>query len=240
MIWEIRIEEVTILTNSWFSLVDKKINGIKYILGWLPFGSSVRPLGMLEEDAARLPEEEYRYAFLSKERYKQRLFRFTPKIVWAFVMIISLYAVSKGSSNIFSNFIEIEKYSYIALKTMIIHDISRAQFLALTHQILLGKSKVVFALLLIVNLQLLLYPINPILLWIASENKKHGWQKFTAIIVFMIFLYLFLWLIPSFVFSFFHWESIIKYMISAFLGIYSVGLTAFILIVFLVGKRISV
>ena len=38
VIWEIKIEEVAILTNSWFSLTEKKIDGVKYILGWLPFG----------------------------------------------------------------------------------------------------------------------------------------------------------------------------------------------------------
>jgi hypothetical protein len=42
IIWRIKIIKIAVFFNPWFSLYSEEIIGIKFILGWFPFGGYVK------------------------------------------------------------------------------------------------------------------------------------------------------------------------------------------------------
>ena len=53
LIWKIKIVEFALFANAWFSLHREKVLGTVFILGWLPFSSHIKPLGMTADAAER-------------------------------------------------------------------------------------------------------------------------------------------------------------------------------------------
>ena len=47
LIWKVKIIEFGIFSYTWYK---EKVLGTEFILGWLPLGSHIRPLGMLADD----------------------------------------------------------------------------------------------------------------------------------------------------------------------------------------------
>ncbi|HTI60105.1 hypothetical protein [Mucilaginibacter sp.] len=235
-IWKVKIIEVTILSNPWFSLSKNIVGGVKYNLGWLPTGTSITPLGVLEEEFLSLPEDERFNAFRGQSKFKQSVIRRSPSATWLLLMIIAYYAVNIRNNDIYSNAYEVEQYCVIALKTLLMHSLSHEEFLKYTKEVLKDKSITIFAFILIMNLQIIAIPINWLFLWIASDNKKTIIRKFATGLALAFMFYVIFWRIPSFTFSFFTWQNAIRYILSAFLGIYLAAIIAFF-IVLLNAKR---
>jgi hypothetical protein len=108
LIWKIKIVEFGLFANAWFSLHKEKVMGTDFILGWLPFSSHIKPLGMIadEEEKAKINPADLPKAFFNKPKYLQKLFRFVPWVIYlsaAFIAILINSTTSLESE--FSDFI---------------------------------------------------------------------------------------------------------------------------------------
>lgn len=197
----------------------------------------MKPLGMLEDDLKDINPEDHPYAFYSKSKFKQRIFKSTNYVVWLLILIISLYSLN-NSHDIIANFKEMETYVFKAISAIFAPLSSKANFAAYTGNILVNKSRILFVIILFINYYYLAFPIGQILNWFLNENKRGGQiVKWIAIALFVFFIYLIMWRIPYFVFSFFSFWKIISFVISALVGVYLVGLLMFFAVMMLVNPR---
>lgn len=228
LIWQIKIIEFCIFSNAWFALYKEKILGTKFILGWLPISSHIKPLGMIADDAerAKINTADIPYAFFSKPKYLQTVFRLVPWVIYLATAIISILIISPSSFP--TELGKIGNYIIEALNTMFSNEIQvRANFIESTKQITDGKNIVFFAFALLVIFMLLLTPITLIMDWFSNDGKKKYFQKALGFIVTIAILWLLIWKIPKFVFSFFTFFQSIIYLCSFLIGMFSVGLVFF-------------
>jgi len=227
-IWKIKITEFSIFLNPGFSLLKKEINGIMYQLGWLPLGAYIKPLGMLEKDLGSIAIEELPFSFLNKSRTKQLFFRLIPSLVWLFVLLLALCTL-KGPGNILQTTAEMLYYMLSAIKTMFGLNTAN-EFVISTNNILIDKNIISFALALITSMFLIFTAVSKIMNIASPDGKETNWLIKLPVYIISIFgVYLTLWKIPIFVFSFFSFRQNVSYILSFILGLYLIGLLVFIL-----------
>jgi len=217
-IWKVKIIEFSIFLNPWFSLFKKESNGTIYKLGWLPLGSYIKPLGMLEEED-------------SKSKTKQVIFRLIPALVWLFVLLLSLYVFN---GNMLKAIEDMFNYIVLATKTMFGLS-STGEFVKKTTDMLINTNIIAFALTLLISVYFVLTALTKITAIYSQDGKKSiGLIKLIGWIVVIGGAYLTFWKIPVFVFSFFSFQQNISYIISFLLGLFIVGSLFFILTMMLV------
>jgi len=225
-IWKIKIIGITIFFSAWFTLYKRMFNGTTYTLGWLPLGSSIKPLGMLQDDVAKLYFDDVQFSFLAKSKSKQIAFRLTPFFVWIFILLLSLYTLT-NPSEILLSIKEISIYIFKGVSTM---------FGSISHEDFINQRKniVSFALILMISLYIILTPFTKIMSLFSREEKKtHVILKILGFLVSIFIIYLTFWKIPSFVFSFFSLKQSAIYFSSFLVGLYAIGLPIFILLLIL-------
>ena len=91
--YNIKIIEFSIFYNPKFSLYNENVLGTKFILGWLPLGSHIKPLGMTsaEDEINKLEGSDLLYAFFNKPKYLRTFFRFVPWFIYIFAFSISFF-----------------------------------------------------------------------------------------------------------------------------------------------------
>ena len=235
IIWRIKVIRIAIFFNPWFSLYSEDINGIEFVLGWLPLGSYVKPLGMLKTDIeeGKIPNESLPYTFLHKTKKQQNLFRLSPWISFIIVLFISLIFLDTSKS-IERNIFEMGNYTLKSMQSMFIDNLSRQEFISFTETTLTGKSIIFFSTILFLTLILLLSAFKLATEWFSNSNERKGITKIIfGFLAFIVVLYFCVWKIPSFIFSFFSFTQIIKYLLSFFIGIFATGTVIFFTVVFI-------
>lgn len=235
LIWKIKIVEFGLFANAWVALHKEKIMGTEFILGWLPFSSHIKPLGMLadDEERAKIKPADLPYAFFNKPKYLQRVFRFVPWVIYIGAALISILLITKSSFT--SELAIIGNYIVEAFNTMFSDGIQvRENFIDSTKQITNGKNVVVFAFALLVIVMLLLSPITLIMNWFIDDGKKNNLQKALGFVVIIAILWFIVWKIPKFVFSFFTFPQSVIYFGNFLVGMFSVGLVFFYTTLFVV------
>jgi hypothetical protein len=224
-IWKIKIIEFALFLNPWFSLFKKDIDGTKFIVGWLPLGSHLKPLGMLKEDLENIPKEELPFSFLSKSRSRQIFFHLTPFLVWLVVLLLSFFTL-KSSGTMQEAIVEMSNYILIVFKTLF-GAISTSEFVKSTTEVLNGKNIISFALILMISMFIALTPVTKLMPLLFRKEKEPNWLvKILSFAVTIFVMYLALWKIPAFVFSFFSFRQNMIYIFSFFLGLYFTGALA--------------
>lgn len=239
LIWNIKIVEFGLFANAWFSLHKERVMGTDFILGWLPFSSHIKPLGMIadEEEKAKINPADLPKAFFNKPKYLQKVFRFVPWFIYICAALIAIFVNSTTSFG--TELFTIGNYISEAFNTMFSDNIQiRETFIDSTKQITNGKNIIVFAFALLVILMLLLTPITLIMNWFSDDGKKSKLQKALGFVVTIVILWFIIWKIPKFVFSFFTFSQGIVYFGSFMIGMFSVGLVFFYTTLFVV-KNIS-
>lgn len=228
LIWKIKIVEFGLFANPRFTLHKEKIMGTEFILGWLPLGSHIRPLGMAidEEDKAKIKFDDLPFAFFNKPKYLQKIFCFVPWIIYIGAALISIVLIS--TSSIITEIATIANYTAEAFKTMF-SDSSAARegFVTITKKITNGKNIVVFAFAMLVLVMLLLTPVTLIMNWFGIEEKKSKLQKALGFVVTILILWFIMWKIPKFVFSFFTLSQGFIYFFSFLIGMFATGVACF-------------
>jgi hypothetical protein len=239
LIWNIKIVEFVLFSNVWFALHKEKIMGTEFILGWLPFSSHIKPLGMAanDEDKAKIHQDELPFAFFNKPKYLQKIFRFIPWMIYISVALISIVILS--TSSVSSEIANIANYTVETFKTMFSDSsMARQEFVTTTKEITDGKNVVVFAFAMLILVMLILMPVTLIMNWISSEEKKNKLQKALGFAATILILWFILWKIPKFIFSFFSVSQNIIYISSFFVGMFLAGLVFYFSTLFVV-KNIS-
>lgn len=226
--WKVEIVEFAIFLDPFFSILRKKINGTVYQLGWLPIGAYIKPLGMLKKDLESIAIKELPFSFLHKSGTMQRVLRLIPSLVWLFTLLLSLCTL-KGPGNIFQATTEMLKYIFLAGRTMF--GFSAANELVVsTEAMLMDKNIISFALTLLIAIVLVLTLLSKLVGIYSRDGNGMNWLiKLPGYVIVAFGAYLTFWKIPTFVFSFFSFRQNVSYILSFTLGLYLVGLLAFIL-----------
>jgi hypothetical protein len=239
IIWEIRITAFVILFDPWFSIFSTKIDKTKYSLGWLPLGCYIKVLGSRKEDFLKdeIKEDDIPFTLLNKSNRQQQIFKLVPYLGYILIIIICLYLID-NSHNPIKAVKDLFNYLIETLKCLVSNKTYRPEFISKTQQILVGKSVISFSILLFFGFMALFYPLIAILGW--STNEKVGRSFVLRVLLWIIsvaILYIVLWMVPKFVFSFFTFAQILKYILSFLIGLFLSGITLYFITIWAVKLR---
>lgn len=231
--YKIKIVEFSVFFNPWFSLHNVNIGGTKFILGWLPLGSYIKPLGMsaTDEEKKKFSTPDLPFTFFTKPKYLRTLFNTMPWIIFIVVLFVSfvLFSSKTGIGIEFQKFIEFIK---IAFKTMFGDKIMRDSFVELTKEITFEKNIVLFAFVLLILYWALILSISKLIEWFTNEKTKSKLRKAITYALYIIVYWVLLWQIPKFVFSFFSFKEILIFISNFMVGMLSIGLFCYFITVF--------
>jgi membrane-associated protease RseP (regulator of RpoE activity) len=95
-IWKIKVEEFSIFFKIKAPIFRKEIGGTTYLLGWIPYGSYIKPAGMNEEELKKIHAGELPYTFLGASRNKRLIFYLMPYVLWIAVLLACCFLVVPG------------------------------------------------------------------------------------------------------------------------------------------------
>jgi len=233
MMWKVKILEVVQFGSSWFSIFKDKIFGIDFKLGWLPFGSSMTPLGALDdpEERNKIDPSNLQYALFSKPKYVKYLINVTPLLV----CIISFFVVIYLSKvNLVAGTSGILDFALNTLREIFRSNEHRADFIVYAKEIISGKNHIYFSFLVADLLYIALLIPNLILNFLYtlakfSEKTKERLQ----ILAFLLYAWIIFWEIPKFIFSLFGFTKSFIYTFSFTVGLFTLGLVFFFTCVFI-------
>jgi hypothetical protein len=233
--YNIKILEFSFFFGPGFRIHRGVIRGTQFTLGWLPLGGYVKPLGMAasEEEKKGVKEEDLPYAFFNKPDYLKAIFPSVPFIVITFLLAVTLLLLNHSS--LAASATAIYHYATTALQAMFTDQVSNQALASQTLDVLQGENVIVFAfsLLLVVLFFFNLGPLIMMLLMPANQ-EVNGVRKAVAFITVLFFLWICLWKIPMFVFSFFSLTQDLIYAASFSLGLFVTGVVFYFLTVGLV------
>ncbi|QEM07645.1 hypothetical protein DIU31_030635 [Mucilaginibacter rubeus] len=232
MIWKIKIIEVSQFGDAWFSIFKDKIFGIDFKLGWLPFGSSVRPLGYLDdvEERNKINPSDIPNAVFSKPKYVKQLINFTPLLLYivSFFVVINLskFDLLADTSTIFN-------FAWKTTKEIFYSNSHRAEFVLYAKSVLLDRNHILFSFL-VADILFAAISIPTVLmnLLYASNKLSEKAKERLQILSFLPLIWLLFWEIPKFIFSIFGFKKSLIYIFSCSLGAFALGVVFFFMIIF--------
>jgi len=232
IIWKIKILEVAQFGDAWFSIFKDKIFGIDFKLGWLPFGSSVRPLGFLDDEDERnkIDPSDLPHAVFSKPKYVKHLINFTPLLLYviSFYVVINLsqFDLLDGTRTIFN-------FTCNTIKEIFHNNSHKADFIIYAKKILTGQNHMFFSFLVADMLFIAISIPNLFVKLLSSSNKLSEKTKDRLqILSFLLVMWLMFWEIPKFIFSLFGFTKSLIYIFSFTVGVFTLGSTFFFTSIF--------
>lgn len=229
--FQVRIEKFALLFDSWDKYIFKrKINQTEYILGWLPFGSYIKVFGMYKEDEEinTMLEEEKKYALIYKPKIQQQIFKASPYLIWVILFLLFIYLINPNT-NFFTNLQIIFTYAANGFKSMF-GFLPKEEFESYSRDVSSNFQLLPFSLLVSCLAFMILSPLSTAMQMFA-DDKKSRLKRITGTILTLVLIYLVLWKIPAFAFSFFTFGNVLRYILSAILGIYFASFITYWLII---------
>jgi hypothetical protein len=229
LIWRIKVLEFGIFSNPWFTIHQKTISDTKYILGWLPFNLHIKPLGLYiePEEKQKMSKEELARGVFSKPTYVKKLFRLAPRLLYLVALLLVAYFVFDG--NFISGITTITNIIADAFRGMFATTFSNVVFLQ-KYDTTLMSNKLGFAFTFFILVYFLLIPISILMNWYAEDKIiNSGIAKFIGSLITLFILWLVIWKIPSYIFSFFSLSQAVKYISSLLIGFFLSGIIYYIL-----------
>ncbi len=232
MIWKVKILEVAQFGSSWFSIFKDKIFGIDFKLGWLPFGSSMNPLGALDdpEERSKIEPSNLQYALFSKPKYVKYLINFTPLLVCIISFFVIIFISKEDLIDGTSSTLD---FTLNTLKEIFRGSEHRAAFIIYAEKIISGKNHIYFSFL-VADLLYIAISIPNLL-----SNFLYALPKFSEkakeriqILAFLLYAWIIFWEIPKFTFSLFGFTKSLIYIFSFTVGLFTLGLVFFFTCVF--------
>lgn len=227
LIWKVKIIEFGLLGSAWFSLHKEKLLGTEFILGWLPFGSHIKPLGMLADDdsKAEIHQADLPFALFSKPKFLRYVFYLTPVFVYSLSFFVVINFSQFGLMDETSYTLE---FSFNVLRELFSGSEHRADFIVYAKNIFEGRNHILFSFL-VANVIFLIFSIPMVVSnFLNSSDKISEKSKERIHILYMIFsLWIMVWKIPRFVFSFFELSQGFIYLFSFLIGIFATGFVGF-------------
>jgi hypothetical protein len=229
IIYNIKIIEFSLFYHPKFSLHNERVAGTNFILGWLPLGASIKPLGlgMNEEEIIKMCESELPNAFFNKPKYQRAVFSLVPFCIYIFAFTIAFIWFA-NFTNLIGQLANVIDYMIEAFTTMFSGDIKNGNFIATTKAVIANKNIVLFSTMLLTFVILLLTPLTAIMKWFINEEKNHSqMQNAVGFTLTIAICWLILWKIPKFIFYFFSFSQSVRYVSSFIVGIFSTCLVCY-------------
>ncbi|MCD9014228.1 hypothetical protein [Parachryseolinea silvisoli] len=229
-LYNIRIMEFSVFFTSGFSIHRAKVAGIDFSLGWLPLGSYIKPLGMAAnaEERSQIAPEDQPYAFFNKPGYLRVVFLLVSPVTIV-VLFLATYIIGITTSAV-PPMGALFNYIIDGARAMFTSQVSHEAFAAQTQQILQGNSAVMiaFLILLVVFLVINIGPVVSQMLP-STDGEVTGARRIVMMVAMIVFMWLALWKIPMFIFSFFSWQQNFMYVTDFLLGLLIAGVAAYFL-----------
>jgi len=231
-LYKISIVDFSIFFSPRFSFHKRKINGINFILGWIPLGAHLRLLGMTEnkEDQELFSQSELSHAFFTKPRYVRIIFKGVPYFVFLLSFFIS-FLLLDNFSNISGGLTSLLEYIKIGFLKIISNNYKEIDFAVLTNELRNGHNIVLFSFMLMTFIMLLLSPVPNILDWF-SNGKKSTLKKILGPPIIILMMWFYIWDLPKFIFSFHTTTQNAFYFLSFLLGMFLSGLCFYFITIF--------
>ena len=233
---KIKVLEFSIFFAPWFSIVKKKIGSTVFSLGWIPLGSSVKPLGWTTdiEERRKIPEEEFPFVFFTRPKYLKVLFKLASPFTYLLILFVSLKLYS-DDGKIMNGLEDIFNFINSSIKALFGSQNSKDELSILFKKIVSENNLVLFVFMIFLSVITLILPFTTIMNWYSNDEiKKSKIEKTIGFLGSLFYLYFFLWKLPNLFFNYFTWLEFMRYFISFLLGIFSVGVIAFYLLLSLI------
>jgi hypothetical protein len=229
--FQVRIEKFALLLDPWDKYIFKqKINQTEYILGWLPFGSYIKVFGMYKEDEEinTMLEEEKKYALIYKPKIQQQIFKASPYLIWATLFLLFIYLINPNV-NFIANLQIVFSFAINGFKSMF-GFLPKVEFEAYSRDLCNNFQLLPFSLLVSFIAFMILSTLSTVMQMFA-DDKKSILKRINGTILTFFVIYMMLWKIPSFAFSFFTFGNVLRYILSVILGIYFASFITYCLII---------
>lgn len=229
-LYNIRMTEFSVFFPSGFSIHRTKIAGIDFRLGWLPIGSYVKILGMdaTAEERSQIAPEDQPYAFFNKPGYLRIVFLLVSPVTSAILFLVT-YIIGTTTSSV-PPMGALFQYMLEGVRAMFTSQVSHDEFVTQTQQILHGNSAVMVAFLIVLAI-LCITNMGPLVsrLLPSTDGEVTGAGRAVMMVAMLAVMWLALWKIPTFIFSFFSWQQNMVYIIDCLLGLLMAGAAAYFL-----------
>jgi hypothetical protein len=237
---KIKIIEYSLFYNPWFSLHSEKVMGTKFLLGWLPLGGSIKPLGMTtdEEERRKISQSDLPFAFFNKPKYLRTIFDLVPWFIYVFVFAFSFILFAKFA-DLIGEFKNIINYIIEAFTAIFLENAEKSEFVNTTIKVIDGRSIALFGFMIWTFLMLLLIPFMAIINWTSNgEKNKSKFQTALGFILTIGICWVILWKIPKFIFSFLTISQSLIYVFSFLIGVFVIGIASYFTTLFVI-KNVS-
>lgn len=226
-----KIRELSIFYNYKFFLHKEIIFGSTFILGWLPLGGYVKPLGMNTSDNVKqeIPKEDLPFCAFNKPKWVKIIFKTTNWMVLIISLIVSFILQNKAN-DIGADIVIIGKYLLVAFQSIFMDELANEKLSILTREIITNRNIVFFAYMILLLIYLIITPFMKIMVWFTYSEIKKSPNKvliFFSGLITVFTLWLLLWKFPKFIFSFFSLKQNLIYMINFLCGIITMGIISF-------------
>lgn len=229
---KVRILEFVIFFGGRFSLIRKKINDTTYILGSVPTGCFVRPLGLVDDDEEikKISEADAPFSMHTKSPYLRTLFHFIPLSIYVVAFLISLF--------LFNGFEFGSVFNYMVYAAGLIFSDADlwSSLIPMTQELIAGKSVLLFAVVLCMA-WLFLISLGHLLSMsmIGGGFTKSKIEKGLGFVLLLVLLWIIFWEFLPFLFSFFPLAKSLIYFLNLFAGIIFSGIVFYGLTLIAVG-----
>lgn len=230
LIWKIPIVKFAVFSDPWFSIDNYKVNNTDFVLGWLPFGSYIKPYGMgITQDSDDVLEQKIiPMPIFEQSKLLQLSFKSTPVLVWLVIFIGLVFISSQSNNAIFYSFLEYIKTVVVALFEA---DSTHASLIDLTNELIKKTSSLSIVVLLFTVFSLVSQFISLINSFFSSKEDKSNTLVVKIIGYGATFFgaWMILWKIPVLISSFFSFGEMVVSVYSYLLGSFISGSILFYL-----------
>ncbi|MBL0019425.1 MAG: hypothetical protein IPP17_24090 [Bacteroidetes bacterium] len=230
-LFKIGVLEFVTFYHRWLPLHSATVGGIKFILGWIPTGSSLKVFGMnmTEEERKQIPVEELPYAFFTKPKWVKILLQSVPFQLIGLLFLVVM-TMQSGNRSLVETISAFHALVLDAFAAMFSDSITHDEFLIAAKSLLADNSPALFALTLFGVYWLLCLPLNWVMHAIAWGSEKP--YRLLGVIGWLALLptmWVLFWKIPKFVFSFFSWGEVFLHSGNVLVGVFVTGMVLHVL-----------
>ncbi|MCD6067523.1 MAG: metalloprotease RseP [Bacteroidetes bacterium] len=233
-IWKIKVDEISVFFKIKAPLFRKEIAGVTYLLGWIPYGSYIRPIGMIDEDLEKIHAGDLPFTFLGTSKTKRFVFYLAPYVWWTLVFFLSCMFISPGEG--LGKGLQLMQDFVVTVIDCACGKINKADCLLLIKGLLVGKNPVAFLLGFFMIINVVFTPLSKLMSWCIDERRK--WPVKTAgFLLGALMMYFYVYKFMVLLFGMAGFGKGFAYLLSYSMGMYLVGTAIFFLMVFIAKIR---
>lgn len=227
--FKIKIVEFSLF---YYKLKKDNIENVEFILGWLPIGGYIKPLGMTSDidEQEKFTGNELNWVFFNKEEYKKVLILFVPTIIYfIFGILLPIIYLSYKNENFFSF-----KYLFYLdtfFKTLFGDEQLKYTFGLLTKDIVSESNIIIFTLLIFSTLMFFWSLFDNLSNYMKLDTIKSK-LKINIITIFSFLpSLLIIFLIPKLIFYYYDFSEIIIYVLNTLVGVIICGILLYFILI---------